>query len=120
MTALAGEPLPVEFAHDGTWYPGVLLGWRHEADGSCSARVRFVVGGLKRSSWLPLADLRLAEPTGPAPYARGASVEPTAAPSVAVPRTRPDLLLPDRDWSRPLPAPDVPHPRRHTDDLSWV
>ena len=124
MTALAGEPLPVEVVHDAVWYPGVLLGWRHEADGSCSARVRFVVGGLKRSAWLPLADLRLAEPTpadpAPAEPTAAAQVEPAPAPPVAEPRTRPDLLLPDRDWSRPLPSAALPHPRRHTDDLSWV
>jgi len=59
MTVLAGEPMPVEFRHGGSWHPGELLGWRHEDDGRCLARVRFVVGGLRRSSWLPLGDLRL-------------------------------------------------------------
>ena len=59
MTTLAGPPLPVEFCHAGTWYAGSLVGWRHEPDGSCAVRVQFVVGGLRRGSWLPLSDVRL-------------------------------------------------------------
>jgi len=87
MTALAGEPLPVELRHGDVWHPGVLLGWRHDPDGACWMRVRFVVGGLRRTGWIPLADLRLAEAADPAP----------------APRTRPDLLLPGREWPRPAP-----------------
>jgi len=86
MTALGGEPLPVEFCSGNAWYPGVLLGWRHEADGACRVRVRFVVGGLKRTSWLPLADLRLAA-TEPA------ATEP-AAPPVPAPRGHLENLRP--------------------------
>jgi hypothetical protein len=71
MTPLAGEPLPVEFRHGGEWHPAVLLGWRHAPDGGCSMRLRFVVGGLRRSSWLPLAD-------GERPLA--ATAHPGAAP----------------------------------------
>jgi len=113
MTALAGDPLPVEFCHAGVWYPGVLLGWRHEWDGTCQMRVQFVIGGLRRTSWMRLVDLRLPEP------------EPTAwtpAPwRSSEPRTRPNILLPDRDWSRQLPpATSVPQPRTHDGDLSWV
>jgi hypothetical protein len=111
MTALAGEPLPVEFCHGGDWHPGVLLGWRHEWNGSCQVRVQFVVGGLRRTSWMELVDVRLPEPEpivwAPAPRR---STEP---------RTRPDLLLPDRDRSRPLSSA-VPPPRSHDDDLTWV
>lgn len=102
MTALAGEPLPVEFEHGGGWHPAVLLGWRHDAQGHCSLRVQFVVGGLRRSSWLPLTDVRLPAPVGPR--------------RPGGPRTRPDLLLADRD--RSLPA--VPRPRSHDGDLSRV
>jgi hypothetical protein len=126
MTLLAGEPMPIEFCHGGDWLPGVLLGWRHEWDGSCRVRVQFIVGGLRRSSWMELADVRLPEP------------EPTTwapAPRRSTePRTRPDMLLPDRDWSRPLtsvpeprpqalpqPLPQaLPQPRSYDDDLSWV
>ncbi|WP_369136796.1 hypothetical protein [Modestobacter versicolor] len=59
MTALLGEPLPVEFSHGGDWHPAVLLGWRDAVEGACQLRLQFVVGGLKRSSWLPLAAVRL-------------------------------------------------------------
>lgn len=93
MTALAGEPVPVEFSHGGTRYSAVLLGWRHHDDGSCDVRVRFVDGGLRRTAWLPLADVALVEPVAPAP--------------------RPSPLRPDRDWSRPLVA--VPPLRRPPD-----
>ena len=62
MTTLAGEPLPVEFRHGGSWHPGVLVGWRHEPDGGCLARVQFLIGGLRRGGWLPLTELRLPEP----------------------------------------------------------
>ena len=62
MTALAGEPLPVEFCHGGSWHSAVLVGWRPTPDGSCLLRVRFVVGGLRRTGWMPLTDVRLPEP----------------------------------------------------------
>lgn len=106
MTALAGEPLPVEFSHGDVWHPAVLLGWRHAADGTCQLRLQFVVGGLRRTAWVPLPDARLPRPVGPVRAPRRSTA----------PRTRPDLLLPDRD--RPLPS--VPRPRAHDDDLSWV
>jgi len=106
MTALGGEPLPVEFCSGGAWHPGVLVGWLHAPDGGCRMRVQFVVGGLKRRSWLPLGDLRLAAPRPAEPVAE----------VVAEPRTRPDLLLPALSGPGPLPA--VPVPRRHDEDLS--
>jgi hypothetical protein len=62
MTALAGKSLAIEFHHGAGWHPGVLVGWRHEQDGSCSMRLQFVVGGLRRTSWLPMRDVRLPEP----------------------------------------------------------
>ena len=108
MTTLAGEPLPVEFRLDEVWCPAVLVGWRHEADGTARARVQFVIGGLRRASWMDLADLRLPQP-GP------------ARPVVA-PRTRPDALLPGRDRSRPAPTPlpPLPVPRSGVPDPSWA
>ncbi len=59
----AGQPQPVEIHHRGIWYSGELLGWRHENDGRCVARVRCVVDGLRHSTWKDLADLRLPEAT---------------------------------------------------------
>jgi hypothetical protein len=61
----AGRPQPVEIHHVGIWYSGELLGWRHEADGTVSARVRCVVDGLRHSTWKPLAELRLPDPQRP-------------------------------------------------------
>ena len=116
MTPLAGEPLPVEFCHGGGWYPGVLLGWRHAPDGSCWLRLRFVVGGLRRASWLPLADVRLPQPAGPGRTGRTAATRPAAGP-----RTRPDLLLP-HGYRPPVPTPRPlpPAPRPTATERSWI
>jgi hypothetical protein len=121
MTAFAGEPLPVEFCHGDVWHSGVLLGWRHEWDGACQVRVQFVVGGLRRTTWMQLVDVRLPEPR----YTEWAPA-PWQSPE---PRTRPDVLLPDGGSSRPLPSMPplpqprpqaLPQPRTHDQDLSRV
>jgi hypothetical protein len=64
MTSVLREPLEVEFAHAGEWHRGVLLGWREDEAGRCWMRLQCLVGGLRRTTWMPLADLRL---PGPAP-----------------------------------------------------
>ena len=113
MTLLAGEPLPVEFCHAGAWHPGVLLGWRHQDDGTCRLRVQFLVGGLRRTSWIPMVDVRLPElaDIGSAPVPR----------QWREPGTRPDVLLRPPDGPRGLPSlPPLPHPRSHDDDLTLV
>jgi hypothetical protein len=113
MTAFAGEPLPVEFCHADVWHPGVLLGWRHEWDGICQVRVQFVIGGLRRTTWMQLTDVRLPEPR----YTEWAP-ELRQSPE---PRTRPDVLLPGVGWSRsPASIPPLPQPRTHDQDLSRV
>ncbi|MCZ2819242.1 hypothetical protein O2V63_02735 [Modestobacter sp. VKM Ac-2977] len=106
MTSLLGEPLPVEFLIDDDWRPAVLLGWAHEPDGTCWVRVQAVVGGLRRASWVHLADLRLPRPDRAAPE----------------PRTRPDLQLPGRGQPRrtPTPLPPLPVPRSLQPDSSWA
>ena len=108
MTSLAGEPMPVEFLLDGEWCQATLVGWRNEPDGTCRVRIQFVIGGLRRASWRDLADLRLPEPT--------------PRWSAPAPRTRPDLLLPDRDRSRPAstPVPPIPVPRSVVPEHSWA
>ena len=90
-SAFAGEPQPVEVYHRGIWYLGELLGWRHEADGRCLARVRCVVDGLRHSAWKDLADLRLPEPVAaePEPDAEAESDETRPHVFLADLRTRP-------------------------------
>jgi hypothetical protein len=106
MSAFAGDPQPVEVFHRGRWYAGDLLGWQHDEDGRCRARVRCVVGRLRHSAWVDLADLRLPRPPGEVPPPRRPVPEAGELPPPAVDDTRPHLLLP-----RPgRPAPRVPPP----------
>ena len=102
-SAFAGEPQPVEVYHRGIWYLGELLGWRHESDGRCLARVRCVVDGLRHSAWKDLADLRLPEPIT-------AEMEPDDEPQSD--ETRPHVFLADlRTRPRPPAHALVPPPR---------
>jgi len=55
------QPQAVEVYQAGTWWSGELLGWRHEADGSCKVWVRVVLGGVEETAWTDLATLRLPE-----------------------------------------------------------
>ncbi len=101
-SAFAGEPQPVEVYHRGIWYLGELLGWRHESDGRCLARVRCVVDGLRHWAWKDLADLRLPQPIA-------------AEPELDEPEsddTRPHVFLADlRTRPRPPAHALVPPPR---------
>ncbi|MCV2488685.1 hypothetical protein OF117_04860 [Geodermatophilus sp. YIM 151500] len=102
-SAFAGDPQPVEVYHRGIWYLGELLGWRHEGDGRCLARVRCVVDGLRHSAWKDLADLRLPEPIG---------VDEPATDDGDDDDTRPHVLLADlRTRPRPPAHALVPPPR---------
>jgi hypothetical protein len=56
------QPQDVEVYRDGAWWSGALLGWRHDAQGSCQVWVRVVVRGSEETSWLALELLRLPEP----------------------------------------------------------
>jgi hypothetical protein len=91
-SAFAGEPQPVEIYHRGIWYSGHLLGWRHDSDGRCLARVTCVVGKLKHKAWKDLADLRLPDDVADAMNAR--TLEPPT-------RRIDDLPGPDDDETRP-------------------
>jgi hypothetical protein len=97
MRTFAGRPQPVEIHHRGIWYSGELLGWRHEADGSVSARVRCVVDGLRHSTWKNLTELRLPDPKRPPRTEGRAAALGRPAPAAADPddvddRTRPHAL----------------------------
>jgi hypothetical protein len=55
------QPQAVEVYQAGTWWAGELLGWRHDADGSCQVWVRVVLGGIEETAWTDLSTLRLPE-----------------------------------------------------------
>ncbi len=138
MYAFSGPPQPVEIHHRGLWYRGELVGWRTEPDGRCVARVRCVVGKLRHSAWVGLAELRLPEPGAPPTENPPLDLSPAPRPAVrvpAVPRsslapraavggdagtrpdddTRPHELLPLRT-ARPRPQPvarPLPPPRSY-------
>jgi hypothetical protein len=86
----ASRPQEVEIYERGAWWPGKLLGWRHDAAGTCQVWVRVEFAGVVEDAWVDLSLLRLPEarserhmpmPVGPpagAPgrrAARGVSVD---------------------------------------------
>ncbi len=67
-------PQSVEVYQAGTWWAGELLGWRHDASGTCQMWVRVVVGGVEETAWTELAALRLPD-TEPAPAAAAGRID---------------------------------------------
>jgi hypothetical protein len=59
--AFTSQPQAVEVYQAGAWWAGELLGWRHDADGSCQVWVRVVLGGVEETAWTDLTTLRLPE-----------------------------------------------------------
>jgi hypothetical protein len=120
-SAFAGDPQPVEVYHRGIWYLGELLGWRHEGDGRCLARVRCVVHGLRHSTWKDLADLRLPEPvkaesdTVAEPESESDATRPHVLLADLRTRPRPPVhaLVPPPNWPSPAPDADRRPPARH-------
>lgn len=55
------QPQAVEVYQSGGWWPGELLGWRHDDAGSCQVWVRVVLGGVEETAWTDLGTLRLPE-----------------------------------------------------------
>ena len=55
------QPQAVEVYQAGAWWSGELLGWRHEADGTCQVSVRVTLGGIEETAWMDLTGLRLPE-----------------------------------------------------------
>ncbi len=74
MSAISGSRAAVftqqsqncEVFVDGAWWPGSLLGWRHDGEGACRMWVRVTVAGVDRETWTDLAEVRLPE-ARPAP-----------------------------------------------------
>lgn len=97
------RPKPVEVFHGDRWWIGALLGWRHDADGTCWMRVTALVEGYKRTAWVGLETVRL-----PLPPARpGRPVPPARADDDA--RTQRLPRHGDRGVRTSLPA--LPRPR---------
>jgi hypothetical protein len=55
------QPQAVEVYQAGAWWPGELLGWRHDDSGICQVWVRVVLGGVEETAWTELSTLRLPE-----------------------------------------------------------
>ena len=111
--------------------PGELLGWRHDADGSCQVWVRVVLGGVEETAWTDLATLRLPErhlssrrprpvaagrrrrrPTRPGPGRCGGPVPAPADPSATVQPADDPRALVAQDHPARRPAPRAGD-RRH-------
>ncbi len=56
-----GHPQDVEVHRGGRWIPGSMIGWRQEEGSSCRVMVRVAEGGVGRTAWAALHDVRLAE-----------------------------------------------------------
>jgi hypothetical protein len=56
-----GEPQDVEVHRGGHWVLGLMVGWRQEEGSSCRIMVRITEGGVERTAWADLHDVRLAE-----------------------------------------------------------
>jgi polyphosphate kinase 2 (PPK2 family) len=105
-----GQPQAVELFLDGAWRRAEMLGWRHDGEERCRARVRLGSGTARRVVWAPLTLLRLPEPEPPSEPQPGTGTAPTAVdpPVVPVPRA----ALPPVP-AAPVPtAPALPGPHR--------
>jgi hypothetical protein len=112
------QPQSVEVYQAGAWWAGELLGWRHDANGSCQVWVRVVLGGVEETAWTDLTSLRLperhlavaAEPARPRAYGpatqemsvarhpsgrRARSVDADATTTAGLPMIRDLSLVPD-------------------------
>jgi hypothetical protein len=81
------QPQAVEVYQSGAWWPGELLGWRHDTEGGCQVWVRVVLGGTEEAAWTDLTALRLPErsdiPVPEVTPARGPVTQEMAATRVA-------------------------------------
>ena len=55
------SPQSVEIYERGAWWPGSMLGWRHDSGGTCQAWVRVEFAGVVEDAWVDLTLLRLPE-----------------------------------------------------------
>ena len=100
------RPRPVEVHHRDRWHIGVLLGWRHDADGSCWLRVSALADGYKRTAWVGLDTVRLPlPPARPVPDRWPERLVRHGDPEV---RTRPPVVPRPRSWAVPQDEPRQP------------
>ena len=71
------SPQSVEIFERGAWWPGSMLGWRHDGGGACQAWVRVEFAGVVEDAWVDLALLRL--PESPAARSLSLAREPRGA-----------------------------------------
>ena len=71
------SPQSVEIFERGAWWPGSMLGWRHDSNGACQAWVRVEFAGVSEDAWVDLALLRL--PESPAARSLTLAREPKGA-----------------------------------------
>ncbi len=100
------EVQPAEVHLEGGWRAAAVLGWRHDADGRCRARVRVEWAGAVRVVWTPLELLRLPEPSAAPEPAPVPAPAPTAPPRVVAP---PPVEWPTVVLPVPRAAPPPPH-----------
>ncbi len=92
--AFLRRPKPVEVFHRDRWRIGALLGWRHDADGTCWLRVSALVDGYRRTAWVGIDTVRLPVPP---------------------PRVSDDTRLLRHGDRPPRPMPPPPRPRPGSD-----
>jgi hypothetical protein len=76
------QPQVVEVYQAGAWWPGELLGWRHDDAGVCQVWVRVIVGGVEEAAWTALDTLRLPQPAPVVPSVSAATA-PQATQTLA-------------------------------------
>lgn len=116
-TASISQPLDAEVLVDGAWWPGAVLGWRHDEGGGCEAEVRLVLAGREQVRWTALAEVRLPE-AGAVPAADAVT---TGRPESSAPVA--ETVMMSRVELRGLLAASVPGrdpggQRRHASDLT--
>jgi hypothetical protein len=100
------RPQDVEVYQAGAWWPGSLLGWRHDSTGDCQVWVRVVIGGVEETAWTDLSTLRLPERSAESPLALAPSLSATEQLKVVAGRT-PVPAAGDAGSARSLPpVPD--------------
>ena len=114
------SPQSVEIFERGAWWPGSMLGWRHDGSGACQAWVRVEFAGVSEDAWVDLALLRLPEspaarhltlarePRGAARSAETSAPSPSPSPAASGDAAETQHLPLVRDTSAPPVGRRVP------------